>query len=86
MIRRIACVVIVGASLGGCNAKQPPPSPGASASPTPVPVRAPIAAAVAPAASSDIPVVEDFEKKALEEVDPQNLDAMMTKLEADIGS
>jgi hypothetical protein len=60
----------------------PPPPPAATPAPAPVPTPAPAQAA---APGSDIPTPEDFEQQAENEINPQNLEAELDRLEKEIG-
>ncbi len=63
----------------------PPAAPSAAA--TAAATGAPAQPASAPAAAtpSDIPTSEDFEQQALDEINPQNMEQELDKLEKDIG-
>jgi hypothetical protein len=71
-------------------AVQPPAAPAAPAVPAATTAAAAAAAAAAPTAAApvaagDIPTSEDYERQAIDEINPQNMTAEVDKLEKDIG-
>ena len=64
-----------------------PPPPPAAVPPAPAPVVTAPAAPTAPAAApgTDLPTPEDFEQIAENEINPQNLEAELDRLEKEIG-
>lgn len=80
MIRRVIVLACVAMPFTGCKAK--PADPAAAPSASVAPAAAPATAA---ATGGDIPTEEDFEQEALDQVNAQNLEAQLAKLEADIG-
>jgi hypothetical protein len=78
-------------TLAGCKAKsdaptEPPalPATAAPAAPAP-PTAATTAAAPAPAATADLATSEDYEQQAIDQINPQNIDSELDKLEKEIG-
>jgi PBP1b-binding outer membrane lipoprotein LpoB len=69
-------------AFAGCK-KTDAPAPAASTTATAVPTTTAPAAAVDP---NDIPTSEDFEQEALDQINAQNLDTELDKLERDIGT
>jgi PBP1b-binding outer membrane lipoprotein LpoB len=72
--------IVCAFALGGCkktDAPAPAPSVATTAAPTTT------AAAADP---TDIPTSEDFEQEALDQINAQNLDTELDKLEKDIGT
>jgi hypothetical protein len=66
-------------------AAQPaPPTPQPAAAPAPAPAPSPVAQAT-PDPAQDLPASEDFEQQALDEINPQNLEQELDKLEKEIG-
>ncbi len=80
MIRRVLVLACLALPFAGCKAKPTEPAPAPSASVAPAAVTA-----TAATTGTDIPTEEDFEQEALDQVNAQNLEAQLAKLEADIG-
>lgn len=76
-------------SLSACKEKatEPPPlaSAAAAPAPTPPPAATPVATAAAPAPAATLPTPEDYEQQAIDQINPQNMDSELNKLEKDIG-
>jgi hypothetical protein len=90
-------VLLACASLGavsGCKEKaapvEPPALPAvaapvAPAVPAPATAAAPVAAAPAAPATPDLPTSEDYEQQAIDQINPQSMEAELDQLEKDIG-
>jgi hypothetical protein len=75
VIRQLSWPLAVLVLVVGCNKEAPAPAPAPSA-----------AASAAPApAATDIPTPEDFEQAALDQINPQNMEQELDKLEKDVG-
>jgi hypothetical protein len=74
----VACIASAALSLTGCKKPGATTAPSASAS-----VSAP---AAPPPASTGVPTTEDFEQQALDEINPQNMEQELEKLEKDIAA
>jgi len=72
----VTLLVSTALSLAGCKKSAEATAPSAT-------VSAP-AAPAAPPASTGIPTTEDFEQQAQDEINPQNMDQELDKLEKDI--
>jgi len=80
VIRTIVAIALASTLVAGC--KKPAATTTASAAPSAA--EAPPAAAQ-PAAATGIPTSEDFEQAANDEINPQNMEQELEKLEKDIG-
>ena len=80
MIRTVIAIALASTLVVGC--KKPAATTTASAAPSAA--EAPPAAAQ-PAAATGIPTSEDFEQAANDEINPQNMEQELEKLEKDIG-
>jgi hypothetical protein len=78
VIRSIVAVALACTLFTGC--KKPAATTTASAAPSAEPAPAP-----APVAATGIPTSEDFEQAANNEINPQNMETELEKLEKDIG-
>jgi PBP1b-binding outer membrane lipoprotein LpoB len=74
-------LVALAMAFSGCK-KTDAPAPAASTTATAVPATT----AAAAADPTDIPTSEDFEQEALDQINAQNLDTELDKLERDIGT
>jgi hypothetical protein len=81
------------AALSGCKEKAAPVEPPALPSAAPLAPAVPAAAtaaapvAVAPSAPAapDLPTSEDYEQQAIDQINPQSMEAELDQLEKDIG-
>ena len=80
MIRTVIAIALASTLVVGC--KKPAATTTASAAPSAA--EAPPAPAQ-PAAATGIPTSEDFEQAANDEINPQNMEQELEKLEKDIG-
>lgn len=80
MIRTVIAIALASTLVAGCK-KQTATT---TASAAPSAAEAPPAAAQ-PAAATGIPTSEDFEQAANDEINPQNMEQELEKLEKDIG-
>ncbi|HVU00492.1 MAG TPA: hypothetical protein VHE30_02030 [Polyangiaceae bacterium] len=83
-MNRFIVLCLVSAIAAGCKGKsdaEPPPLPSTAAAPA-VSAAAP---AAAPAAVAGSPTPEDYEQQAIDEINPQNIDTELDKLEKEIG-
>jgi hypothetical protein len=78
-MRTVLVTLLVSSALGlaGCKKSAEATAPSAT-------VSAPAAPAAAPPASTGIPTTEDFEQQAQDEINPQNMEQELDKLEKDI--
>lgn len=99
-MNRIVIVSLLACALGACNkeekpAGEPPALPPATAPAAPAATTAAAPAAAAPAAAAaataeptaaagDLPTSPDFEQAALDEINPQNIETELDKLEKEI--
>jgi len=81
MIRHARWSLALVLCLAGCKseASQPSPLPSASAAPAAAAPLQPVSAA-----AGDVPTSEDFEQTALDQINPQNMEQELDKLEKDI--
>jgi hypothetical protein len=73
----VLCIASAALSLAGC--KKPAATTAPSAAPS-------ASVAPPPPASTGIPTSEDFEQQALDEINPQNMEQELEKLEKDIAA
>lgn len=81
MIRTIVAIALASTLVVGCKK----PAATTTASATASAAEAPPAAAPQPAAATGLPTSEDFEQAANDEINPQNMEQELEKLEKDIG-
>jgi hypothetical protein len=76
MIRRLLLPALVVLAFTGCKKAEtePPPLPSASAAPAAAP------------AIAEVPTPEDFEQQAIDQINPQNMETELDKLEKEIGT
>lgn len=88
VIRSGLALALVLSAVGCQKKEEAAPAPAASA-PAVVqpaaPPAAPAPAAPVPVALGDLPTVEDFEQQAQDEINPQNMDQELDRLEREIG-
>ena len=90
---RAVCALLTLAALSGCKEKAAPVEPPALPSAAPVvpavpaaaTTAAPVAAAPAAPAVPDLPTSEDYEQQAIDQINPQSMEAELDQLEKDIG-
>jgi hypothetical protein len=78
----IGCAALLGATA--CEKEEPTPEPTVEETPVPAPAPTPAAAATAPQPGADLPVEQDFEEEAAQEISPENLEGELVKLEKEI--
>jgi hypothetical protein len=90
---KASLILILALSAAACSKQEPPapaapPAPSAAPAATPAPVAS--AAAAAPSASAasndEVPIEEDFEDEASQQVNAKTLDAQLDALEKEIQS
>ena len=80
MIRTIVAIALVSTLAVGCKKPAATTTASATASAAEAPPAAP-----QPAAATGLPTSEDFEQAANDEINPQNMEQELEKLEKDIG-
>jgi hypothetical protein len=92
MNRKPLWILLSVLSLSACKEKEkaaePPPLPSVAApaaAPTPPPAATTAAPAATAPAAVGLPTSEDYEQQAIDQINPQNMDSELDKLEKDIG-